>query len=125
MKEEVQILSNQIIDSSCNEIRDKFKECKKKMEKNINEMKLGFPVFLDKEPLISVIFTSFDKVIHYSVVCKSTDDFSIIESLLYKKYPKYKKNNNIFVSNGKKIDVKKSLEENNIKNSDIITLNRK
>ena len=125
MKEEVQILNDQVTDNSCDEIRDKFKECKKKIEKNINEMKLDFPVFLDKEQLISVIFTSFDKAIHYSVVCKSTDDFSTIESLLYKKYPKYKKNNNIFVSNGKKIDVKKSLEENHLKNSDIITLNRK
>ena len=125
MKEEVQKLNSQINNSSYNEIRDKFKECRKEIEEEIKEMKLDFPVFLDEEPLISVIFTSFDKVIHYSVIGKSKDDFSIIESLLYKKYPKYKNNNNIFVSNGKKIDVKKSLEDNNIKNGDIITLNRK
>ena len=71
---------------------------------------------------MSVIFTSFDENIHYSIICKSTDDFSKIETLLYEKYPDYKNRNKIFICNEKRVDISKNLEENNIKNSDIITL---
>ena len=92
------------------------------MKNKINELKLNIQILLTQEQLISVIFNSFDDNIHYSVICKSTDDFSKIESLFYEKYPEYKKRQKIFICNGNRIDVYRKLEENNIKNSDIITL---
>ena len=42
--------------------------------------------------------------------------------MLYEKYPKYIDTNNFFVVNGNKINRNKTLEQNNIKNNDIITL---
>ena len=90
-------------------------------EKKLKELKI--PLFIkEKEKLMSLIFISFDENIHYSIICKNTDKFSAIESLLYDKYPDYKKLEKSFIIDGKEIDTTKSLEDNNIKNSDIITL---
>ena len=74
---------------------------------------------------MSVIFKSFDEDINYSVICKNTDEFGQIESLLYDRYPEYKNSNNNFLLNGKKIERNKNLDDNNIKNSDIIILENK
>ena len=92
-------------------------------ENNINELKLNFDVlFKSEDKIFSVIFASLDETIHYSVICKNKDKFSKIESMLYDKYPEYKGTKNYFVVNGQKIDISKNLDENGIKNGDIITL---
>ena len=75
------------------------------------------------EDIISVIFSSLDQKIHYSVACKKDDSFSVVEQKLYKEYSEYKDKEKGFLVNGNKIDVNKSLKENKIKNSDIIILN--
>ena len=77
------------------------------------------------EKLISIVFNSFDENIHYSVICKSSDQFFKIESLLNDKYPQYKYLNKDYFVNGVKIDITKNLKDNNIKDSDIITLKTK
>ena len=92
-------------------------------EKKIYELKSNFPVLLkDGEKLIPVIFISADENILYSIICKNTDNFSIIENLIYNKYPCYKNENNIFIINGQTINKNKNLEYNNIKYSDIIEI---
>ena len=103
-------------------IKDKFK-----VYKNIiNDIRINIPLSLKpNEKLMPVIFHSYDESIHYSVICKNNDEFSKIESLLYDKYPEYKNINKDFIINGKKIDINKNLEDNNIRDSDIITLNIK
>ena len=84
-----------------------------------------YPVeLLEGEKLISVIFTSSDQKIHYSTICKNTDNFYDLEAKLYKDYPEYKKNDNYFLVRGSIINRFVTLEENNIKNSDIIILNK-
>ena len=96
---------------------------KKLNENKINEIKLNIPLLLkSEEKLISLIFMSTDENIHYSLICKNTDYFTEIESLLYNKYPEYKNLNKSFIFNGNKIDVTKDLKYNNIQDSDIITL---
>ena len=98
-------------------------------DKEINELKKlnsRYPLeLLEGEKLISVIFTSTDKKIHYSIICKNTDTFSKIEKLLYDEFPGYKNSENIFTVNGNKINRYETLEENKIYNSDIITLKEK
>ena len=74
-------------------------------DKEINELKIKlsrFPFELKEgEKLMTVNFISADqKVQHYSLICKNTDTF-----------------------NGNKIHKLKSLDENNIRNNDIIMLN--
>ena len=113
------------------EIKNKFYKNKKELkelinklnENEINELKVNFPkIIKSDEKIISLIFISTDENIHYSLACKNNDNFSEIESLLYDKYPEYIYLNKSFIVNGNKIDVTKTLINNNIKNSDIITL---
>ena len=71
---------------------------------------------------MSVIFKSTDQRM-YSVICKNTDKFFIIESKLYEYNAEYSENENNFLANGIKINKYKSLEENNIHNKNIIIIN--
>ena len=97
-----------------------------KLENKENEIKelksnLPFEIF-EKEKLLTVIFNSADQKMHYSLICKNTDVFNRVENSLYNIYPEYKESENYFTSNGIKINKCKTLEENNIKFSDVITL---
>ena len=89
------------------------------------ESKLArYPIKLENgEKLISVIFQSVNQEIHCSIICKNNDQFYKLEEQLYNEYPNYRNVENYFVVNGNKINRFKNLIENNIKNSDIITLN--
>ena len=122
IKKKLTKINNELNDNS--DIIKKINESLNKLkEQDLNELKYNIPLLLKKEEkLISVIFIYFDENIHYSIICKNTDQFSKIESLLYDKYPEYKKLKNSFILNGKEIDRQKSLEDNTIKNCDIITL---
>ena len=102
------------------------KEQKIKNEKKIKEYELKisqFPFEISPgENIMSIIFISSDKNIISSFICKNTDIFKLIENKFYEKYSEYKDLNNIFISNERKIDKNKSLDENRIKNNDIITI---
>ena len=75
----------------------------------------------NKENLISIIISTVDEKVNFSVICKRTDKFKKIEEQFYIEYPEYKDKNNKFTLNGVKINSDKSLYENNIKmNSNII-----
>ena len=120
---EITKINNELNNKSSYNIKLITDKLNKLKENNLNELKYNIPLLLKKEEkLISVIFNSFDENIHYSIICKNTDQFSKIESLLYDKYPEYKDLKNSFIINGKEIKKSKSLEDNKIKNSDIITL---
>ena len=71
---------------------------------------------------MTIIFISSDQNIISSFICKNTHNFKFLENKFYQKYSEYKYLDNIFFSNGKKIDKNKSLDENEIKNNDIITI---
>ena len=122
MKNELEKLRNELTNTSYNIIKEKFQIYEKKMKLNINELELKIPS--PKEQLISIIFTSLDENIYYSIICKKTDSFSKIESLFYEKYPQYKKYKRIFIVNGNTVDVSRNVEENNIKNSDVILVKK-
>ena len=104
------------------ELHEELKKKDKKIEEQ-KEIISKFPFTLEKnEKLLSLIFISVDQKIHYSLICKNTDYFSKIETILYNEYPEYKETQNYFIFNGIKINKYKTLEENKIKNNDIITL---
>ncbi len=71
---------------------------------------------------MSIIFISSDQNIIFSFICKNTDIFSFVENKFYEKYTEYKEFDNYFISNGKEINKNESLDENKIKNNDIITI---
>ena len=86
----------------------------------INDIKLNIPLEIkSEEKIMSVIFNNEN--FFYSIICKNTDIFSNIEKKLYDKYPQYKNAQNEFFVNGNKIDRLKNIDDNKIKNSDIIT----
>ena len=119
-----QLLNKKIIEKSDNnnEIIELMKKLEKKNDE-INELKSKNIFNLKEgEKLMTIIFISADQRIHYSLICKNTDKFSRIEELLYEEYPEYKKIDNFFLFNGKRINRFETLEENGIKNSSLITL---
>jgi len=114
------------IDNS--EIKDSLYESVFEKEKEIKELKLQlsrYPLLLnDGDKLMSLIFTSADQVIHHSIICKNNELFINVENRLYDEgFSEYKESENFFTFNGLKINKNKTIEENNIKNSDVIILN--
>ena len=60
--------------------------------------------------------------IDYSIICKKTDKFNIIENKLYEAYPELRQTENTFLFNGYIINKAKTIEENGIRNNDKILL---
>jgi len=96
-------------------------------DKEIKNLKLKlsrYPVELNEgEELMSLIFISVDQKLNCSIICKNTDKFNNVENKLYDYYSELAENENYFTFNGIKINKYKTLEENNIKNNNIILLN--
>ena len=96
---------------------NEIKELKKQLSRYPFELKEG-------EKLLCVNFESIDqKIRNYSMICKNTDNFNILENRLYKDNTDYYETENYFTVNGIKIHKNKTLEENNIHNNDVIVLN--
>ena len=74
----------------------------------------------ENEKLISVIISSEDKSILYSIIFQNTDKFIKIKEKFYENFPEFGKVNNLFYLNGNEIIENKTLDENGIKNSDLI-----
>ena len=98
-----------------------------KKDKIIDDLKSKldrFPFILSQgEKLMSIIFTNTRQSFYYSAICKNTDIFCNIEAQLYKEFPEYSETENYFTINGMRIKKTKTLDENKIKNNNIILLN--
>ena len=98
-----------------------------KKDRIIEDLRLKlsrFPFELSEgERLISIIFTSTDQRIHYSIICKNTDIFYNLELKLYQRYNELSELENYFTVNGRRVNKTKNLEFNKIKDNDIIILN--
>ena len=92
----------------------------KELEKEIKKYKNYF--LLPGEKLITIKFNSIDRKINFNIIAKNTDNFAKLEAFLYEKYPKYQDTDNYFLVNGKKLNRNRTLEENKIKDNDILTL---
>ena len=101
----------------------------KEKNKLIKEYELKMPnipfEISSGEKIISIVFISFDENIVFPFLCKNTDIFSFVENKFYEKYSNYKNLDNYFILNGKRINENISLDENKIKNNDIITIYNK
>ena len=77
------------------------------------------------EEFISVNFVSMSQdIINYSIACKESWPFSLLEEKLYKDYPEYNNPNTYFMTNASMIDKNKTLKENKIKNNSVICVYR-
>ena len=133
---EINELLNNEIKELFNSLNIKEVEDNSNLEINIKELdnEIGklkeqlsrYPLELsDGEKLISVIFTSSDENMYYSIICKNTQKFTELENKLYNDYPEYSGTYNYFMVNGNKVNKFKSLDENKIRNNDIIILTQK
>ena len=115
---------------------EKNKELEKLLEeknKEINDYIFKLSNTSNNEQLIS--FKPGDKIMvalfmtqgnqdifNYAMACKSSDLFVRLEEKLYHDFPKYRNYETFFMVNARRILRFKTLEENNIKNNDIISL---
>ena len=94
-----------------------------KLKEELIDLKSRFPFELNKEEkILIIIIISFDENIYFSTICKNTENISRAAKLFYEKYPQFSKTNNIFTVRGNVIDKNKTLEENKIKDNDIIII---
>ena len=76
------------------------------------------------EKIIGVNFVGMGNqdIGHYNIVCKNTDLFVKLEEKLYNDYPQFKDYETYFEVKTKRIKRFKTLDENNIKNNDIVNV---
>ena len=112
------------LDKIIKEIKNEFNDKANIIIKLENEIKLfrSYYNFSSNEKLISIKFISGEQDIDFSVITKNTEAFSKIENMLYEKYPKYKDSENYFLVNGNRINRHRTLEENKVRNNEILTL---
>ena len=135
LKEEINKLKKELHDKNeiINKLQLKIKEQENIIEdinREMNELldKIGkiksiIPYeILPREKIMSIIFKSDDEKILYSVLCKNSDKFTRLTSIIYDKYPQYKEYENYFLFNGEKINELKTLDENKNKDGSIITI---
>ena len=96
-------------------------------DKEIKDLKLKLSRYpfelIEGEKIISIILTSVDQKFCHSIIWKYIEKFNINENKFYEAYPEYIETENFFTLNGKKVNKYKTLDDNNIKNNDIILLN--
>ena len=118
MKLEITNLNKKVDELNKNTLEKNNELNKVKLE--LNNLKLEyydnniFKEILPGEKIISILFNSTDQRINYSLPCKSSTPFIKVEERLYDEYPEYKKTDNYFLTNGKKIKRFLTIEENQI-----------
>ena len=116
----------QALDKSMNEdIKEAFKQIIEK-EKKIKELESKisrYPIELEEgEKLMSIIIKSDDNKINVPIICKNSFKFMKIEEEIYEMFDEYSGKENIFTLKGIKINRNKTLEENGIKDKDIVCI---
>ena len=98
---------------------------KENIIKDLKEKIQRYPFVLEKnEKIMSIIFSSVNQKVNYSMVCKNTDTIHKLEEKLYEEYPYLSERENYFLCKGRLLNKFISFEKNNIKNGDIILLNQ-
>ena len=115
MKKKIKILKN--------DLSNKDLEIQNYLSQN-NENKNVITSIKPGERIIGVNFVSMgtNDIGHYNLVCKNTDLFVRLEERLYEDFPQFKDYETIFEVNTRRIRRFRTLDENNIKNNDIVNI---
>ena len=89
----------------------------KQSEDYITSLKPG-----EKIMCINFVSMGTNDIGHYALACKNTDLFVKLEERLYNDFPQFKNYETYFEVNTRRIKRFKTLEENNIKNKNIINM---
>ena len=116
------------LNSKINEQNKNQKEINKLYKKivDLDEKLKRYPFILEEnEKLISVIISSINQRINYSMICKNTFTINDLEKELYKEYPEISETDNYFMCKGNIINRLKTFESNHIENGDLLILMQK
>ena len=121
------------------DLKDKIKSLEKELNKkneeiqqllsqnnnnNNNNGKYKITSINPGEEIMCINFVSMSNqdINNYGLVCKNTDLFIKAEERLYEDFPQFKKYETYFEANGKRIKRFQTLNENNIKDKNVINL---
>ena len=122
---------NKILTKKIEELKKELEESNteiKKMKESNSSINLGTYYSIKSinpgEKIIAVNFVSMGNqdINHYNLICKNVDLFVTLEARLYNDFPRYKEYNPYFTVNGRAIKRFKTMDENKIKNNDIISV---
>ena len=119
-------IKGQGVQNNTDEIVRLYKKIENLNEKidELNAKLKRYPFILEEgEKIMSIIFTSVDQNLNYSMICKNTDTISQLELKLYQEYSKLDRAQYYFICNGNVLNKFEKLEKLKIKNGDIIVLN--
>ena len=114
LEDKIKELENQIIQKN-KEIENYKLNKNNQYDDSITSLRPG-------EKIMAVNFVSMgtNQIINYCLPCKNTYPFVKLEEKLYNDYPNFKEYETFFEVNARRIKRFKTLEENNIKNKDVI-----
>ena len=111
---EIRDLKYQLLEKN-NEIKDLKLKSQSNNEKNKQ--------ILNMDEIMIVYFESQDQEInHVAIRCLPTDTFAEVEEKIYKKFDHYRNTNNTPICNGRTVLRFKTLNENNIKDENVVQL---
>ena len=116
---DIQNYKNLLIKNIINDLRDLFEDNFFDFQGLDNE---DMKKFVDYNNIMVINFMSGDSVINEGIKCLKTDIFAEVEEKLYKIYEEYRGTNNLFLHAGNPVLRFKTIEENNIKNSDKVIM---
>jgi hypothetical protein len=120
LKEKIKILENNL--------KAKNNELQNLLSKNNNNNIINYKItsINPGEEILAINFVSngVQDIGHYNLICKNTDLFVRLEERLYQEFPDFKNYETYFEVNTRRIKRFKTIEENNIKNNDIINVFR-
>ena len=119
-------IKGQGVQNNTDEIVRLYKKIENLNEKidELNAKLKRYPFILEEgEKIMSIIFTSVNQNLNYSMICKNTDNINKLETQLYKEYPKLAETKYYFICNGTVVSRFETLGELKIKSGDLIVLN--
>jgi hypothetical protein len=121
LKEKIKILENNL-KAKNNELQNLLS----KNNNNNNIINYKITSINPGEEILAINFVSngVQDIGHYNLICKNTDLFVRLEERLYQDFPDFKNYETYFEVNTRRIKRFKTIEENNIKNNDIINVFR-
>ena len=112
---------NKLLQEEINKQNIEIQKYKSDNNKDFDE---GISSVKPGEKIIAINFVSMgtQDIGHYALVCKNTDLFVRLEERLYNDFPQFKNYETYFENKTKRIKRFKTLDENKIKNKDVINV---
>ena len=119
LNETISFLKKQLTDE-----KNKNKNNFQNMNQQNNAREITYINPGEKIMTINFVSQGNQDITNYSLACKNTDLFVRLEEILYQDYPKFKDFETYFEVRTKRIKRFKTIEENDIRNNDVISVFR-